>query len=147
MAGEYKLLESKFLEARINKDVVAKDLLSVVKGEVENLTKDKNNKLSIDEIVTKVAKGIHKGLNNYLGMNTDEAMKLIGEKEIEILNLFLPKEMAEDELLSLLLGMDLDKLPNFGSRMGKAAKELKGKASGNAIKDAITQLTKDKEWK
>lgn len=137
--NKYKLLESKFLAARVANDEVAKNLLSVLKGGVDSEMKSKSNNLTLEESTIKIAKSMHKVLSSAIKLGVPMDLEIITEKELSILNQFIPEELSDEEIISKLDAIELMSLPNFGARMGKAMKELKGLASGDRVKTIITE--------
>ena len=143
MTNKYKLLECKLLEARKVKDDLTKNLLSVIKGEVESKSKERSNKLSKDELTESCVKILIKKLlaSRVLSISTKVQSTL--DKEITILKQFAPIEIPETKLIDIITKMNLSELPNFGARMGKAMKELKGKADGKTVKKILINLGLD----
>jgi uncharacterized protein YqeY len=68
------------------------------------------------------------------------------KKEIAILMVYLPAQLGEEEVkkavTDILATLDEAKKSNFGSVMQEVMKELKGKADGKMIKEAIEEMIK-----
>lgn len=90
-------IESDLLLARKNKetDIVKKNLLSVIKGDIQTMEKNNNSELSNEEIVTLIAK--HKKsieINISSGLGDLDVLR----EELSIVKSYLPQEMSEDEI-------------------------------------------------
>lgn len=90
-------IESDLLLARKNKetDIVKKNLLSVIKGDIQTMEKNNNSELSNEEIVTLITK--HKKsieINISSGLGDLDVLR----EELSIVKSYLPQEMSEDEI-------------------------------------------------
>ncbi len=85
------------LEARKAKDVVAKDLLTTLIGEIETELK-KGRKESETEIVQGIIKAFLKRVNEFLQLEIadEQAEKLARERDI--LTAYLPTQLTADEI-------------------------------------------------
>lgn len=62
------------------------------------------------------------------------------QEELAILELYLPKELSDEELRSLLTPLAASGEINFGLLMGKAMKLVAGQADGGRIFSVLKQL-------
>ena len=67
------------------------------------------------------------------------------QAELEILAVFLPKELTDDELRSIVSAVlkETDGL-EFGPRMGKVMSVIKGQAGGDRVSAMLRELTSSK---
>jgi uncharacterized protein YqeY len=76
-----------------NKDVVSKNLLSVIKGEIQTLEKNTNVENLSDEEVTKILNKSVKSLKEMVSSGSVQA-----KIELTILESYLPKQMTREEV-------------------------------------------------
>ena len=66
------------------------------------------------------------------------------EKELEILNVYLPPEMSRDEILKVVsvkkTDLGVTDKSKIGILIGAVMKELKGQADGDAVKEVVESL-------
>lgn len=124
---KYSKLVAEHLKARKSKDIVASNLLGVLKGEVDTIIKGSSG--VVDSIVEDVAKKMVKGLKIVGGEQSVQ--------EIKILEIYLPETLSESQIKEVLDSIDLSTLPNIGAKMAKAMSIMKGKADGGVIKDIL----------
>jgi uncharacterized protein len=96
------------------KDTIAKNLLSVIKGDIQTLEKNVGYELSDEEVSKILAKSV-KSLKEMVS-NGSEQSKI----ELSIVESYLPKQMSKDEVTELV-----NKLVNSGiTQMGAIMKEF-----------------------
>jgi len=75
-----------------------------------------------------------------------EDLAVVEREEIAVIERYLPKQMGEAELKEYLQGVISDlgatSMKDMGKIMGKANKELAGRADGKAISAAVKELLK-----
>lgn len=82
-----------YMTAFKNKDVVSKNLLSVIKGEIQTLEKNNNVENLSDEEVTKILNKSVKSLKEMILSGSEQA-----KTELSILESYLPKQMSREEV-------------------------------------------------
>lgn len=118
------------LEARKFRDTVAIGLLTALVGEAAMVGKNKGNRESTDEEVVGVVKKFIKNTEETITVlekssNTEALDK--AKAELALLNIYLPKQMTEDEIGAFIDGF-LASAP--GSKMGDVMKALKDRHAG-----------------
>lgn len=87
-------INSDYMSAFKTKDNLTKNILSVVKGEIQTIEKNQNiENLSDDEIIkilNKMAKSLRESIQ------TSSSSELVSE--LEIIEKYLPKQMSESEI-------------------------------------------------
>lgn len=91
-------INADYLSAFKNKDVVTKNLLSVIKGELQTLEKNTGVDNISDDEVTKILNKNVKSLKETISLMNEGTSKELTKKELEILESYLPKQMSEDEI-------------------------------------------------
>jgi Asp-tRNA(Asn)/Glu-tRNA(Gln) amidotransferase B subunit len=139
--NKIKTIDEKLLKARLSKDNVAKNLLVTLKGEFENAVK--NGESADDSLVEKLAK---KMIKNAELVGTDEA-----KQEILILKEFLPVQLTEAEIKSVILKLvesNSDKVEAFksgnkgviGMFIGLVNKETSGSADAKLVGKLVQEI-------
>lgn len=71
------------------------------------------------------------------------------EKELKIIQEFLPQQLSEDEIkkisLDIILNLNASGPNDFGKVMGVAMKEFKGKADGKLVQQIVKELLNKNE--
>ena len=135
-------------EAMKSKDTVALESLRAIKSEIllaqtksgasEDLTKEEEIKL-----LQKLVKQRKDSAALYLEQDRNDlaAPELA---QVEIIAQFLPEQMSEDELKSIIATIittvGASSMKDMGKVMGMASKQLAGKADGKAISAVVKEL-------
>lgn len=87
-------INTDYLLAFKTKNVVAKNILSVIKGEIQTI--EKNNMVDnlSDEEVVKILNKMVKSLKETIILSNDEKTT----KELEIIESYLPRQMSEEDI-------------------------------------------------
>lgn len=118
-----------FLEAFKNKDVLRKNLLGVIKGEIQN--EELRGKGEAD--VMSILKRMEKSLK---ATNTPESLL-----ELEILKVYLPEPMSDLLLTKILVNYhEILGLRTMGEMMSQFNKEYKGEADGKTVSNIIKNI-------
>ena len=147
MILSYSLIEKKIikidmlLREQISKDymtafkernLVAKSLLSVIKGEIQTIEKNKIKELSDEEVMAillKTAKSLKETIK-YGGVQAS--------LELAIVEAYLPKQMSKEEVTE-----KLTELVNSGvTQMGVVMKEFAGFNDKKMVSEIFRELTK-----
>ena len=134
-------------------DSVAKEALRSLKTAIVNAESEKGSGGSIDEakemqIVNKLVKQRKDSADILLNSNRtgEEKERDIenGNKELaeaEVIAKFLPEQMSEDEVkekvLAIIAETGAESMRDMGKVMGRASKELAGKADGKLISTIV----------
>lgn len=113
-------------------------LAQTEKGASENLSADVEMK-----ILQKAVKQRVDSITLYREQKRDDLADA-EEAEVEVIKRYLPKQMSEEELASVIKAI-IEKIgaasmADMGKVMGAASKELAGKADGKTISQVVKQL-------
>jgi len=116
------------------KDSLVKNLLSVIKGEIQTSEKSMGIENMSDEDVTKILNKTVKSLKETLLASDSVDTKL----ELEVIEAYLPTQMSKDEILRKVTDLKVAGITNIGEIM----KEFEGlpvdrKIVSEAIKEII----------
>jgi uncharacterized protein YqeY len=91
-------IHADYMTALKNKDVVTKNLLSVIKGSIQSTEKNQMvNDLSDDKVI-EILKQIAKSTKETISLMQESTSKELAKKELETIESYLPKQMSEDEI-------------------------------------------------
>jgi uncharacterized protein YqeY len=119
-----------YMTAFKEKNTVAKNLLSVIKGEIQTTEKNVGSELS-DEDVVKILQKSAKSLKEMVASGSEQA-----KEELTIVEAYLPKQMSKDEVTQ-----KVTELVNSGiTQMGAIMKEF---ASLPADKKMVSEVVRE----
>lgn len=129
-----------------NKEKEKLSVLRMVKGaiQLEEINKKKN--LDDNEVIAVISKQIKTRKESIVEFTKGNRQDLIDqtEKEIEILNEYMPEQLSEEEIL-LIINKAIEELkPQAISDMGKIMKEINPKLIGKADMSLVSKLVKAK---
>lgn len=102
-----------YVDAMRSKDTVAKNLLSVIKGDIQNVEKaSKVDELS-DEEVIKILNKSAKTLREVINQTGDQESK----EQLTIVEAYLPKQMTRDEISAKVNELMESGVTNLGGVM------------------------------
>lgn len=115
-------IEMQFMQALRSKDAVTKNLLSVLKGEIQTIEKNIGSSDLSDEDVMKVITKTVKSLNETISLllksdkgNSDAMRK--ANQELDILKEYLPKQMTKEEITIKVTELFNSGISNIGAIM------------------------------
>ena len=133
-------------EAMKEHDKVKKDTISFARAAIKQHEVDNRVELSDEEIVPILAKQVKMrkdALADFEKAGRADLVEAYNE-EIKILESYLPEQMSLEEIKKVVadaaesLGIEGGK-QNMGKLMGAVMSKLKGKADGNAVREAVTE--------
>lgn len=123
-------INTDYMTAFKEKNTVAKNLLSVIKGEIQTVEKNIGSELS-DEDVIKILQKSAKSLREMVDSGSEQA-----KEELVIVESYLPKQMSKDEVTQ-----KVTELVNSGiTQIGAIMKEF---ASLPADKKMVSEVVKE----
>ncbi len=145
------------LEEKINQDIKKamlareKDKLEALRAVKTALLVAKTEKGAVSEITeeaeTKILQRLVKQRKESAIIFKEQNREELAEKELfeaKIIEVYLPEQMSDDELTrhiqNIIDEVGAKNMADMGKVMGKASKELSGKAEGKAIADKVKLL-------
>lgn len=140
-------LMNDFKDAMKSKDEVKKNTINLARAAIKQVEVDTRTELTDEEILPIIAKQVKMRKDALAdfekGGRTDlmEAYK----KEIEILEVYLPAQLTDDEIKAVVeatakeLGIEGGK-QNMGKLMGPVMAKVKGQADGSAVKKVVIEF-------
>ena len=105
-----------YLEAFKAKNTVAKNLLSVIKGEIQTIEKNTGVENLSDEDVTKILNKSVKSLKETLASVSGEKVESV-QLELNIVESYLPKQLSVEEIQSKIDALVASGVKNLGQIM------------------------------
>lgn len=147
----YEKITKDYMQAVKSKDSFRAEVLSFLRSVIkyrEIDVREKGKELSDEDIIDVINKEIKKrkeAIDLYKqGDRLDLAEK--EERELKILEEYLPEQLSEDELRNVLKRIiqevDAKSIKDLGKVMKSAMAELKGKADGALIRKIVEELLK-----
>lgn len=93
-----KKISENYMDAFRQKDSVRKNLLSVVKGEIQTLEKNSGVENLSDDDVIKILNKTVKSINETIEKLPDGEAKDLAKIEKDIISAYLPQQMSESEI-------------------------------------------------
>ncbi len=125
-------INADYMTAFKTKNTVAKNLLSVVKGEIQTIEKNLGVENLSDEEVIKILTKISKSLKEQFVIDNPEVTKTVKE-ELSIIEPYLPKQMTNEEIREKVQSLISDGASNMGEIM-------KAFSSLSADKKVVSQI-------
>lgn len=125
-------INADYLTAFKTKNVIAKNVLSVIKGEIQTIEKNTGSENLSDEEVIKILNKTAKSLKETINLSNDEKSKL----ELEIVEGYLPKQMSDEEIISKIKEV----IATGSTNIGMIMKEF---AALPADKKKVSELAKN----
>ena len=124
------------------KDVLAKGVLTLLKSALDSAEKEKGSSLSPEEeiaIVNREVKQTNQALEGAQNANRDDLIEK-EEAKLVLLKSFLPKQLSEEEIVTILTDAGIVKGMNMGDAMKIAKPLLTGKADGSTMSKVVKSL-------
>jgi uncharacterized protein len=128
-------INADFMTAFKSKNMVAKSILSVVKGEIQTVEKNVGTDNLSDAEVTKILTKTVKSLKETIALSNDEKSKI----ELSVVEVYLPKQMSKEEVTA-----KVTELVNSGiTQIGAIMKEFSTlPADKKMVSESIKEVIK-----
>lgn len=133
-------------DAMKSRDNFKLSVLRMLKSNLKNEEINKKSALTDEEVLTvikkqvKMRKDSKEEYTNYNRLDLAEAL----EKEIEILSVYLPKELTKEEIESIIDELIIELKPEGIKEMGKIIKAVKDKCGVSVDMQLVSSLVKEK---
>ena len=118
-------ISADYMTAFKTKDVVAKNLLSVVKGEIQTIEKNTGVENLSDEdvlkILTKTAKSLNETIKSLAPVDGKGEEIVQADAELAIIQCYLPKQMSKEEVTQKVTELVNSGVTNIGAIMKEFA--------------------------
>lgn len=133
-------------ECMKNKDSFKLSVIRMIKGAMQLEKKDPRAELTDDEMIKVISKQIKMRNDAINEFKKSDRQDLISqnEKEIEILNSYLPPKLSDEEVNKILDEAFSLVNPTSSKDMGKIMKEVSSKVAGRADMSVVSTLIRDR---
>ncbi|MFC7687127.1 GatB/YqeY domain-containing protein [Ureibacillus sp. GCM10028918] len=124
------------------KNVLAKGVLTLLKSALDTAEKEKGTPLTKEDeiaIVNREIKQTNQSLDGAKQANREDLIEK-EEAKLTLLKSFLPKQLSEEELVTVLKDAGIGQGMNMGDAMKIAKPLLTGKADGATISKVVKSL-------
>jgi uncharacterized protein YqeY len=131
-------------EAMQAKDTIRKDTITMLRAAILQIEKDTQKELSEDDMLAIVAKEVKKrkeSLPEYEKAGRDDIVENLN-KEIKILEVYLPEQLTEDEIRELVIVAIKEVGAESPKDMGKVMQNVRAKTQGKADGKVISDIVK-----
>lgn len=133
-------------ECMKNKDSFKLSVIRMIKGAMQLEKKDPRAELTDDEMIKVISKQIkmrNDAINEFKKADRQDLISQ-NEKEIEILNSYLPPKLSDEEVNKILDEAFSLVSPTSSKDMGKIMKEVSSKVAGRADMSVVSTLIRDR---
>lgn len=129
-----------------NKDSFKLGVIRMIKGAMQLEKKDPRAELTDEEVIKVISKQIKMRNDAIAEFEKANRQDLISqnEKEIEILNSYLPPRLSDEEINKILDDTFLLVNPTSSKDMGKIMKEVSSKVAGRVDMSVVSALIKER---
>lgn len=132
-------------EAMQTKDTLKKDTITMLRAAILQVEKDTQKELSETEMQVIVAKEVKKRQESMAEFEKGGREDLVDQtkKEIEVLSVYLPKQLSKEEIEALVIDAIAETGAtgprDMGRVMGALREKTAGKADGKLVSDIVKQ--------
>ena len=132
-------------ESMQQKDMLRKDTVTMLRAAILQIEKDTQKELTESEIEGIVAKEIKKRKDSIADYEKGGRQDIVDtvNKEIQILDKYLPEQLTEEVILSLVKeaieNTGAASMKDMGKVMGALKEKTTGKADGKVVSDMVKQ--------
>ena len=139
-------IQTDYISAFKNKDTLTKDVLSLVKGAIQNAEINKKEDLSDDEIISIIEKQIKMRNDAVVEFEKAGRTSLVEQynNEIKILEKYMPEKLTYDEINRIIEETINDVKPEGMKDFGRIMKEITPKLKGRADISSVSTIIKSK---
>lgn len=136
-------------EAMKAKDQVKKNTVTLVRAAIKQYEVDSREELDDEGILAILAKQVKMRNDALADFEKAGRQDLIDtcHKELEVLKTYMPEQLSKEAILDLVKKtaeeLELEAVKsNMGKLMGAVMPKVKGRADGNAVKEAVSEFLK-----
>lgn len=129
-----------------NKEKEKLAVLRMIKGAIQLEEINKKKELDDNEVIAVISKQIktrRESITEFKKGNREDLVEQ-AEKEIEILNEYMPEQLSEEEIVKVIDEVFNEVNPQGPSDMGKIMKNITPKLTGKADMSMVSKIVKEK---
>ncbi len=139
-------LKTDLKDSMRNKEIIKRDCIRAINTMIKQIEVDERISLEDSAIIKLIQKGIKQRQEAIIQYEKASRKDLIQkeQEQIDMFNLYLPKQLTEEELknkLELIIKtLNTNSMKDMGKIMGTASKELAGTVDGKRISQMVKKL-------
>jgi uncharacterized protein YqeY len=141
-----ELLKSDLKEAMRNKEVLKRDTIRTINTMIKQIEVDQRVDLNDEEVIKLIQRGIkqrEEAISQFKDASREDLVKN-EQDQIEIFALYLPKQLSDEELESIIKTIVTEvaatTMKDMGKIMGPAKEKIGGSADGKRINEMVKKL-------
>jgi hypothetical protein len=151
LTKERKMLEEKILEdykaAMLAKDKAKASTLSFLRAQLQNFAKEKRkDKLEDSDVIAVIKKQVRRYQDSIEQFKNGNRQDLVDreQKELEILNSYLPPQLSDEELKKIIDGVISSIGATSMKEMGKVMKQVMAEVGDKSDGKTVSNIVKQK---
>jgi len=139
-------LKNDMKEAMRAKEIVKRDTIRAINTMIKQIEVDERKELSDEDIVVLMQKAIkqrNEAIEQYQSAGRDDLVAK-EQSEVDVINLYMPKQLSDEELESALREIVADvgatSMKDMGKVMGAAKAKIGGGADGKRINEMVKKV-------
>ncbi len=139
-------LKSDMKDAMRAKEIVRRDTIRSINTMIKQIEVDERIDLDDEAVIKLIQKGIkqrEEAITQYKEAARDDLIQ-IEQEQIDIFSLYLPKQLSDDELKTIIQDIitkaDASSMKDMGKVMNPAKDAIGGSADGKRISNMVKQL-------
>lgn len=139
-------VKSDLIEAMKSQDKFKLDCIRMLKSAIQNETIEKKHDLTDDEVIAVIKREVKKrnsSIEEYTKYNKTDIVESL-KAEIEILSVYLPPELSNEELESIIDEVITELNASSIKDMGNVIKTVGSKVGSNADMAIVSKIVKEK---
>lgn len=134
-----------FKKYLINKEIIKKNTIQMLRAEILNISKEKHRDLNDTEILQLISKQIKQKKDAIEEFKKADREDLVNQTEEEILtlNIYMPEPLSIEELKSIIAETMSELNIYYLNEMGTLIREVKSQVGVRADGKTISQLVKE----
>ena len=132
-------------EAMQAKDTLKKDTITMLRASILQVEKDGQKELSEDDMLAIVAKEVKKrkeSIGEYEKAGREDIVSNL-KREIEILEVYMPKQLSEEEIRECVKTAISETAASSMKDMGKVMQNVRAKTQARADGKIVSDIVKD----
>jgi len=132
-------------EAMKNKDIVNKNVITMIRSDIKQMEVDKRIDVSDEEVIEIISRQLKQRKDAKDEFQKGNRQDLVEqcENEIEVLLKYLPKQLSEEEVREIVLAVinetGFSSSKDMGKLMAAVMPKVKGKADGKIVNQVVRQ--------
>ncbi len=142
----FERVKADLMTAMKEKDKFKLDVIRMLKSAIQNETIEAKKELSDDEVIAVIKREVKKrnsSIEEYKKFGKNEMVETL-EHEIEIMSIYLPEEMSDEELMHVIEETISEVGATSMKEMGSVIKSVGAKVGARADMSKVSKIVREK---